>query len=365
MVFIIREKMIQSGSIVEIVLRALRRSAVFRPGQLLLMMLMAIWAPWSFAAAHCSVQTSPIAFQFSSTISVLSTAPVGTLLGNEASQTIGINCTGVPKTNQINLLADFNVAANSLSYSGNYIIIATNVPGIGIRLRMSTTSLNQGTLTPILDSQPPNGSGNRTSTATVFAQLIVTGPVASGTISGINNGGTILSTYKWQDPANASPPSSLTDMKFAGTVTVTKITSGCTVTSPNVSLPTISLSSLPVQAATVGQTAFTLLVYCNTTATSVKMKLTDQSNTNNTTTILQNTIPSASGGAVGIGVQTLDRNGTAITLGTQNVINVTLSGSTALQFSARYYRTAATGAPTSSFNSGTLSAYATIDLFYN
>lgn len=324
----------------------------------------ALLASSSYATTSCGIDTPlPTAFTIASPVTVSYPATVGTLLGSSANSNVTVKCTGIGNgsvTGIANLLADLS---GSSPLGTDSSILPTNVAGIGIKLTTNgsgSTLGTSGTTVPILNTQSTS-SGTLTFTTTITAQLIITGTITAGTatVTGNSSGSTTLGTYSWRDPGTGATGSLNQSMVFGSGVTVTYV-GGCTVNSPSVALPTVGLGSLPSNGATAGRTSFTLTLTCNTSATSIKLQLTDQFYTANTSTNLKNALENSSGGATGIGVQVLNSSGQAITLGAQNVITAAAHGDTTLPFSAQYVRTVTT-IPAA----GKVTAYATINLFYN
>jgi type 1 fimbria pilin len=321
----------------------------------------------AYAASNCGLDSgAPAAFTFApATVTVASNTPVGTVLATSSS-TIVLRCTGIGNGNKDGraiLMVDLSQSAplNATDPS----IIPTNVSGIGIKLTSNgPTTLGTNTTTPELNKSNWTSNGIVTNySTTVTAQLVVTGsPIASGSVAGNAKGSATLGAYTWKQEDTSGTISSSTAfspallMSMSGGVTVTNV-GGCTVNSPNVALPTLGVRALSSTGATAGRTGFVLSLNCNTTATSIKLRLTDQFNSSNVGNALQNSV--SSGAAANVGIQLLDAGGNVITLGMANVITPAKSGSTNLKYFAQYLATA------TPVTAGKITAFAAIDLFFN
>ena len=148
------------------------------------------------------------------------------------------------------------------------------------------------------------------------------------------------------------------------TVTFTPVsTNTCSVQDTSVTLPTVNVSALSTSGSEAGRTGFTVSATCSSglASTSMSAVMLDTNNVSNSTTLLTNT-----GTATDVSVKVYDSSNTPITLGGSGnsfTFGTTSSGSTptvSKKFAATYYRNGST-----TLSAGTVSAKATVSLFYN
>jgi type 1 fimbria pilin len=216
------------------------------------------------------------------TLNVPPNAAVGTVIYTAPGQAaIPATANFASCTSPIQLYLDMS---GGVQVSSNPYTYATNVPGIGIRFSYSyigmTIYWNTGY------------QGNPTSSwnwgAAIFSvQVVVTGPVDSGTING-----SLIATMTFDGLKVAT----------LKTTPASVVNSTCSVTTPSVyvSLPTAYLSKL--NSGSTGATQFSLGVNCSGGA-KVYVSLTDASNVSNTSTTLS-LAPGST--ATGVGLQILN-----------------------------------------------------------
>lgn len=240
--------------------------------------------------------------------------------------------------------------------SGN--TFTTGVAGLGVNLYYQNGA-TRTQITPGLGvnlALAMNGPG---AIATVQAELIVTGPVGSGTLNALPTVGVSFLAL-----GLGCGLLSLSDISLPVTATSGTVTSiSCSVINPaiTVNLPPVAAQTLGSVGKTAGATRFTIPLNCGSAGANVYVTLTDQTAPANTTSLLTLKPASTAGN---VKVQILRSGGTAVSYGPESAAGVTnqwLVGpsgtTTGIPLSAQYY---ATGAATP----GTVQAAAVFTLSY-
>lgn len=220
-------------------------------------------------------------------------APVGTVL-QEVDQGVGLGTSGVTCTVQK------TVTITGIAVPGDPSTFQTNVPGIGVRFYITSNWNNyfvQAPVTQTLPSTTANSFGHYTR-----ADLVVTGPIGSGTLTSLPS---MTVTF------SGSCITTVTTTQYLTTGSV--ITgSTCSVTTPavQVALPKAVPADVPAEGSTTGSTPFGLAVSCPGN-TKVYLTLTDASNVGNRSTTLS---LSRNSSAAGVGLQILNA-GTPVAYG--------------------------------------------------
>jgi len=189
---------------------------------------------------------------------------------------------------------------------------------------------------------------------TFTAQLIVTGPVTTGTLSAIK-----LMQFNWY-VYGISPSQGYFATLTLNSTTVKAPACAVTIDPTVVTLPTVSTSAFTGTGSTTGQTPFNVQLNCKTGA-KLDITLATSTPQAGTTSVIA---PTTGGGyAQNVGVQLLDGSSGScqgpITFGTAIDEGATTSGAMNLLFCARYYQTAASGV-----TGGKVAATATYTLTY-
>lgn len=277
-------------------------------------------------------------------VTVQPNTPVGTALGTPVSVTLLFRCTNIPTGNpgQNLYIQAGNLAPRSTADTGsNGIVFATSIPGIGLKL---TASPDQASATACIrcgpESKPgfeigpvPRGNnGTGTFEETFTAQLVKTGAVTPGTLSG--NQLMQFWWYEYGTTASSGPMS--TALTVNGGTAVTMVACSVDTGSQNmaVALPAVSANSLPSVGATAGRTRFNIKLTCQSGATA-KISMTGTPASSITGVV----DPSGSGFAANVGVQILDGSLNAVPFNTQLTVGSTPSGALTIPYYAQYYRT--------------------------
>ncbi|WP_339277328.1 fimbrial protein [Enterobacter asburiae] len=306
--------------------------------------LLCVAACWSSAhAGTCTTITPQESTLSIGTITVQRDVAVGTVLFSRNATLTGSYLTGC--TNPLMLGFSMRYLNATPSTYGNHVY-NTNVNGIGVRFSSGNYFEN------------PTNTFSYTAQASYVEwwggkiELIVTGPVASGSLTP-----GVLGVVMLQD-SDGVYRDGLTTTLLDGTINVL----ACSITTPQLTFPIGDIS-----AATFGSTVGTtpagaqntqnLGLNCDPGA-NVNVSLSGIQNPDvATTSVLALTGQGNTGTAKGVGVQLL-YNGTPITLNTRLPLNVATGGQQAFPLTARYYQTQATVEP------GTANASATLNLTY-
>jgi type 1 fimbria pilin len=251
-----------------------------------LILMMVISAPANAATVNFPSNGSGVLpnLSFPASIASARNASVGMVL-QSASQAVGINASGLTCNVQKAM------TVNGTPVPGDPSTFQTNVPGIGVRFYITSNWNNSWVQVPVTQSLPPNNGEFAHYTR---ADLVVTGPVGSGTLTALPSMTVTIS-------GDCLTTSSTTQYLNAGSVIVS---STCSVTTPSVdvSLPKAFSPDLSADGATTGAAPFTLGVNCAAGVT-VNVTLTDASDPSNRSTTLS-LAPGSS--ASGVGLQILN-----------------------------------------------------------
>lgn len=352
---------------------------------LLALTMLAGWAPVALAAS--TTCTSPGGTLSLPSVTVPQNPAVGSLLGTPVSTTVTFTCSNLPyqaPTAPDNYSLTATIQAGNLAAADatdnpngtNGIIFATNLPGIALKLTASPVQASDrawvrggpgnsrgfepGSVTApasdwkciqswIFGCTQYGGTYTGSVGETFTAQLIVTGPVTTGTISAIN-----LMQFNWYIYGISPSQGYFATLKLNST-TVKAPACSVAVDPTVVTLPTAFASAFTVTGSTAGQTPFNVQLACSS-GVMVAVTLATGNPQSGTTSVIAPT----TGNAQNVGVQILDKSGNPITFG--NVVSAdtttTTSGTNNLAFYARYYQT---GSPV---GGGKVSATATYTLTY-
>jgi type 1 fimbria pilin len=279
--------------------------------------------------------TSAVTFNPPSTITVAYNAAVGTVLYTSplippaiAPQ---INCTGTTNYGVVNIAG----ATPSITVS----VFPTSISGLSY-------SITHNNLTTYLFPYPccSLAAGSYSASISSSLQLIKTGPIVSG--STLPAG--LLGNWQFDSGTNVE------SFTLGNAVTILDPACSVNTTPINVTLPTVSSSSMNANGATTGSTPFAIALTCSSGAT-----LDIQLDFNGTASGIAGVLTKTSGTSSGVAVQLLDKNFTPVTFGNagKTLVGGTPNGQLNIQYYARYYRTAV-------ITAGTVVASATFTLSY-
>ncbi|MEG5462312.1 fimbrial protein [Enterobacter chuandaensis] len=309
-----------------------------------ILFLLCITAAWNSAhAGTCTTITPQESTLSIGTITVQRDVAVGTVLFSKNASVTGSYLSGC--TNPLMLGFSMRYLNATLSTYGNHVY-NTNVSGIGVRFS-SGNYFENPTYTFSYNAQTDYVEwwGGK-------IELVVTGPVASGSLTP-----GVLGVVMLQG-SDGVYHDGLTATLLDGTINVL----ACTITTPQLTFPIGDISAAAF-GSTVGttptgaQNTQNLGLNCDPGA-NVNVSLSGIQNPDvATTSVLALTGQGNTGTAKGVGVQLL-YNGTPLTLNTRLPLNVVAGGQQAFPLTARYYQTQTTVEP------GTANASATLNLTY-
>ena len=349
---------------------------------LLMLVVLAGWTHGALAAAtNCTSAGGSLTLP---AVTLPSNPPVGTLLGSPASVTVTFTCSGLPSnqpqppqnysltaTIQAGNLAPADPTDNPNGNNG--IMFATNLPGLALQLTASPIQANDrawirggpgstrgfepGSVTaPVSAWQCAflqfQNCGTYTGSVgeTFTAQLIVTGPVTSGTLSAIN-----LMQFNWYI-YGIGPSQGYFASLILNSTTVSSPACTIRVDPTVVTLPSVFSSNFGGLGSTAGQTPFNVQLNCSASS-PLSITLSPSSPAYaGASGVLTNT--TGGGYAQNVGVQILDKSGNPVSFGTAISVGPTSNGAFNIPLQARYYQT---GTPVSA---GQVTATATYTLTY-
>lgn len=240
--------------------------------------------------------------------------------------------------------------------SGN--TFTTGVSGLGVNLYYQSGA-TRTQITPGAGLNLPLGMSGPGPIATVQAELVVTGPVGSGTLNALPTVGVSFLAVGLGCGVLSLGDVSLPVTATSGTVTAIS----CTVSNPaiTVNLPPVSAQNLDSPGKTAGATRFTIPLSC-TSGADVYVTLTDQTAPANTTSLLTLKPASTAGN---VKLQILRSGGTAVSYGPESAAAGTTNqwlvgpsaSTTGIPLSVQYYATGTAAA-------GTVQATALFTLSY-
>ncbi|HEY5852007.1 MAG TPA: fimbrial protein [Lysobacter sp.] len=268
------------------------------------------------------------------------------------------NCTNIPSGapgQDLNIQAGDLAARDPSDTGANGILFDTSVPGIALKLTASPdqakaqTCLRCGPASTAgfeIGPFPQNsctGSGNNrrcsgSVTEAFTAQLVKTGTVTPGTLSGLQ-----LMRFYWYEYGYTSTSGPMgTTLTVNGGTQVGLV--GCSVDTGSqnltVTLPTVTTAALTSLGATAGRTRFNLNLTCQAgTTASISFATTSAFSIPNG--VIAPT--TGTGMATGIGIQLINGASTApVPFNAAQTLGATPNGSWAVPFHAQYYRTVST-----------------------
>ena len=252
----------------------------------------------------------------------------------------------------------------TLTYNGvgarenTYFTYPTSVPGVGIRLKYLTGSMNNGAWFPW--SYTSTWTGGYIQTHTIFVEFIKTGPITvAGSLSGV------FSTWN----TNLADNPVWGQYAWAAPVVFNVAVPTCAVTTHDiaVSMGSVAATSFGGAGSVSDSKPFNISLQCSggviNSYTNVYTTLTDVTNPGNVSDTLS---LNASSSATGLGVQVL-RGTTVIRYGPDSSVagnpnqwfaGAAQNGAFNIPLTARYIKTAATVTP------GTANASATFTMSY-
>jgi type 1 fimbria pilin len=195
------------------------------------------------------------------------------------------------------------VTVNGAPVAGMAGTYQTNVPGIGVRFYVTSGwggSGNAMIQAPSSEVLAPNVSSGQPIFYTQ-TDLVVTGPIGSGTLTTLPSMTLQYSGACLNDPA--TPSTTPHSLAITPGTAITGATCSVTTTLVEVTMPPISADGFASVGSTKGPTPLNLGVSCSQAAINVNVTLTDASNISNRSTTLGLT-PGSS--AAGVGLQILN-----------------------------------------------------------
>ena len=304
-------------------------------------------APNDVFCRFLSGGNTSVTFTLPSTISIAANTPTGTVIATSAQAAPAnpptITCGWSPGNSGM-----WKESAETMSYgvvnlrAGSFgnDIFDTGIPGIGYRIKLSSTSLKAYPL----DSETVT---QKTFDSPASLELITTGPITSGSVIAAGD----LANWQWDGP-NAS---SMIPATFRLGNTITFTTPSCTiVTDPiNVTLPTVTTSAFTGVGSVSGKTPFQIGLSCPPATAVAKITMHTTMADSHPGVIK----PAGAGFAAGIGVQVLDANSNPMVFEIQTVVNPP-NATTSIPYFAQYFQTAPT------VSGGNVKGTVTFDIFY-
>lgn len=199
-----------------------------------------------------------------------------------------------------------------------------------------------------------NGYSTVTFSVSTQLNLVVTGPIASGSV--LNAGTLGYWQYQGLGSNGAVSPVQIIAFTLGNSTTITFPTCTVTTSSISVTLPDISASALGSLGATAGAAPFSIGLNCPSTAAGAPVYV--EMNYNGTASGIQGVLTPTAGTSSGVGVQLLYSN-TAVTFGTPTQVGTTTTGTMSIPYTAQYYQT-----QSAAVTPGTLTASATFVIMY-
>lgn len=274
---------------------------------------------------------------------------VGTVL---ATSTSTISVAGIGGTCLVTAFFLSGSPANGNTFT-------TGVPGLGVNFYYYNGA-TRTQITPGLQASLALSLSAPGALTKVDADLVVTGPVGSGTLNALPSVNLTFAAVGLGCGILNLSAQTLTVTASNGAVT--GIT--CQVTNPSiaVTLPSMSVQRLSSAGQTAGATGFTIPLNCANSGANVYVTLTDATNASNTSTLLS---LKGSATAGNVKLQILRSNGSAINYGPDSAVAGTTnqwlvgssSSTSSIPLTVQYY---STGIATP----GTVQAAATFTLSY-
>lgn len=220
-------------------------------------------------------------------------------------------------------------------------LFPSNVAGVGYRI------LQKGDYIYPYPYFNLGGSNQWYESDAVTLEIVKTGTIADGSTLSMGP----LVSFEAGSGGNGSIYDAVINLANSLTFTAP----ACQVSTPNVdvTLPTVSSGAFSGVGSGTGATPFQIRLQCSSGAT-VRITMTTGTPVGGQTGV----IAPSSGTTTGVGVQVLSSSGNPVQFGTAAVIGATPNGTMTVNYSARYFQTAATVGP------GTLGATATFTLSY-
>ncbi|MBK5050877.1 fimbrial protein [Burkholderia sp. R-70006] len=211
-------------------------------------------------------------------------------------------------------------------------VYPTNVAGVGMRMRDSKGTPLVGTGYCSTTSSLGNTAADGSFTVSGTFELVATGSIQGGTISGALYNTGILNTGVTLNNGNSN-------MSVASGTAIRPVTCSVDPASANqrVPLATVSPTMFAGAGSTAATTPFSINLVCQA-GVNVAVTFSSATGTSGVPTVL-----ASNGTATGIGVQLLNALNTPITLDSPLLLTSATTGNTSFQFFAQYYRLGATG----------------------
>lgn len=284
-------------------------------------------------------------------VTVMTSAPVGSKLGTPASVSVNFSCTGLGGSTATVQVGNLATRDASDPPPGGGISFATNVPGIALVLTATPVQASDNSCLRCGPDQAPGWelasiTGTATTTATFTGQFMKTGPVTAGTVRSIQ-----LAQLWWYIYGSTSSVSLNSVLTLASsTIGVQACSVNTDSTNLTVTLPTVSTQALRSSTAVAGRTGFKINLTC-TPGANVSITMSTTKPGTATGTIV------STGTAGNVDVQLLDGSFNPVTFDTATSLGAAPSGTLSIPYYAQYYATGSAGA-------GSVSATATFTMTY-
>ncbi|REE23258.1 type 1 fimbria pilin [Paraburkholderia sp. BL27I4N3] len=302
------------------------RKQIFAPHWLMrALVLLALAAGWSVHAyAECPTSSGlPATFTYGS-IAVSDSAAVGDVIPGTVQ-----GFTFIGKCSASSLFDQPIVAcpASGTAVPGMTGVYPTNVAGVGMRMRDANGKPMVGTGSCSTDSQIGTTGADGSFNVSGTFELVKTGPVTGGSITGASYNSGILRTGTTLNNDAAT-------LSVANNTPVRGVTCSVTSASANQTIPlaTTSPAAFPTGGSVDAKTPFSLGLNCQS-GVKVAVTFSSTSGSSGVASVLAN-----AGSATGIGVQLLDASQSPLALDAALSLTSSTTGNMSFQFFSQYYR---------------------------
>ena len=236
-------------------------------------------SPQAMALVSISYSQGTLAFSPAGPFAVTSGQAVGSTISNASAGLTANNFTG-----SCSLVQTLQVFGTELSPGSG--IYTSGLSGIGVRFYLVPVTGGRTALTGVLPvSFPALTLNNPGAMPGIAAEMVLTGPVISGLLTGLPS---LKVSVASAGGADACAGLTVTNQTLQTTVANNAVTAtSCQVITPSLSvnLPSISTSRLNAVGTSGGDTRFNIELNCQS-GVNVFITLTDASNAGNTTSLL-------------------------------------------------------------------------------
>lgn len=279
------------------------------------------WAPQAYS--ECPTTSGlPAVFAYG-TVAVSNALPVGEIIPGTVRS---FNLIGKCASSSLYNKPIVTCPASGTEVAGMTGVYPTSLGGIGMRVRDAQGKPMVGTGTCSTDSSLGNSGSDGAFNVSGTFELVKTGPVSPGSVSGTYRSGVLNTGYVLNNGADSLTIASGTAIRSVS-CSINPATANQTVF-----LATVSPTMFGSAGSVAARTPFALALNCQS---GVKVSVTFSSASGKAS------IPSvlaSIGTATGIGVQLLDATQTPITLDSSFILTSSSTGNMSFDFYAQYYR---------------------------